>query len=259
MDTRPRADLRIPRAKVHRARERAAQALAGFDEWVTTAVGFRQEYRAKERHHAVIVDVRAAPPEAAVLDLGEAVAHLRTALDHVTYQLAIHQAGSDPPPDATRLAFPIADDLPRWERFVAQRLSALDAAALDTLRRWQPFEHPGGAADSRMRCLRELDDIVKHRRPAIIAVTFGQELGIGGNTTLTLAGLPSDALRAGDDFLLFVDAEPGTVVQVETSLVPAFDEPTALSVKPPLPISETMDLLIEVVDAVITDVAPLCE
>jgi hypothetical protein len=104
--------------------------------------------------------------------LGDAVHSYRAALDHVVYGLAIHQSGQDPPPEETRLMFPIATDPAQFKEMSKRRLGKLDAKARLIIEDFQPY-HPhrsqGGLDQSPLWRLDRLDARDKHRLLVVTA------------------------------------------------------------------------------------------
>lgn len=101
------------------------------------------------------------PPPVAewALAAGDLLNNLRCALDHAVYALAIIEAGQDPPPQATRLAFPIADTEKGWRRAARRALGPRSNTAQDAIGSLQP----GRWAGSTLALLRELNNEDKHR------------------------------------------------------------------------------------------------
>lgn len=136
------------------------------------------------------------PPEEWPLMVGDAVHNLRSALDHVAYQLALDGYQADRPGEAIpaghqrRIMFPIVavSNDPRLsvEEFYAQVVKAQlryvpdsAAAAIQTL---QPYERtPAAPLTDPLWAVNEIDVIDKHRKLHTTAVAFPiKEFSIGG-------------------------------------------------------------------------------
>lgn len=91
---------------------------------------------------------------------GDVLFSLRCALDHLVYALAVAAAGSDPPPDFDKLAFPITDSPSKFKHALARKkLSGLSCTTITMIEGMQPY--PG--RNTNLARLRDLNDIDKHR------------------------------------------------------------------------------------------------
>lgn len=87
---------------------------------------------------------------------GDVIHNLRSALDHLAYQLAI--AGSNATP-SRRVEFPIAKDAKTYETEKAGKVKGISPAAIEAIDKLKPYK---GGNDILWR-IHELDNIDKHR------------------------------------------------------------------------------------------------
>ena len=74
--------------------------------------------------------------------LGEALYHLRSALDACIYQASVYASGMNPPPDENKLEFPICSDRNEFPRLAKRRLFAIPQDLQDLVERVQPYNTP---------------------------------------------------------------------------------------------------------------------
>jgi hypothetical protein len=82
-----------------------------------------------------------APMENSLL-LGEALYHLRSALDACVYQASAYASGKNPPPDENKLEFPICSDCNEFPKLAKRRLFALPKDLQELMERMQPYNTP---------------------------------------------------------------------------------------------------------------------
>lgn len=116
-------------------------------------------------------------PASAIATAGDVVHNLRSALDHLAYQLTMVGTPSVEP--SRRIEFPIAKDATTYESEKARKVQGMRPEAIEAIDRLQPYK--GGCNGDILWRLHELDNINKHR------------------THLTVA----------HDYLLFADWMPG--------------------------------------------------
>jgi len=149
------------RAKLDRAQKHIDDLLADI-----AAFDARDPYSIVQNHNADLTEhylhLRLAEPFPAYLwgcILGDAIHNLRSALDHVVYAIAIRESGGkDPPPDHTRLMFPILDPpkpLPMG------KVKTLSDEVRTAIEREQP--DPANLVSSPLWTLDQLDIADKHR------------------------------------------------------------------------------------------------
>lgn len=122
--------------------------------------------------------LRGAPPQISpvfVLILGEAIYQLRTSLDHLVYQLAVHESDrvGQAVVKSTQRGFPVFLNEPVTEkqksRF-AGKVQGLSLNAIDDITQLQPWQMPPDRAkDYALVLLDELHNSDKHRLLTVIA------------------------------------------------------------------------------------------
>jgi hypothetical protein len=105
------------------------------------------------------------PGEQLALQFGEMLYQLRAALDSLVYEVAIHDSGSNPPPDADKLEFLIRPSQDSFDQ------GAWKIKPLSDLHRWmiqsvQPYEVPGRGDGEVLvaRTFKELNDLARKDR-----------------------------------------------------------------------------------------------
>ncbi len=92
------------------------------------------------------------------LIIGDSIHNLRSTLDHLIYTIAINMSGSNPPPDSTRLSYPMrANDF--WHLGILQK----DGPFMAVLQGLQPDTRPEWKGLRLLAVLEELDNLDKHR------------------------------------------------------------------------------------------------
>lgn len=148
-------------AKLDRAQQHIDKLLAKIE-----AFDSRQPYAFVQDHNADLTEhylhlrlVEPFPSAVWGCILGDAVHNLRSALDHLVYAIAIRQnEGREPPPDHTRLMFPILDPPKPLPMGKIRTLSEPVRAAIE---REQP--DPAHLVNSPLWTIDQLDIADKHR------------------------------------------------------------------------------------------------
>jgi hypothetical protein len=91
--------------------------------------------------------------------IAEIVHNVRSALDHLVWQLVIRKTGEQPMID--RIEFPVVETLRGFERRAGRHLTGVGAKERAIIKSVQPFE-TGGAARSPLWQLRQLSNWTKH-------------------------------------------------------------------------------------------------
>jgi len=207
--------LRSARAKI----ERVKTVLAGMSSEARYLAGLQDDEvvieldPARTRYAFYIDGLIPAPPEWPVV-IGEILFNLRSALDHVAYALAAHQAGDDfTDKMAAQSEFPIYTAPERF-RANAHKIAGLSAETKELIERVQPF--PGRTAASAradidevpeyLGLLHDLNRVEKHRLPPIVSRVLS-----GGSW---LSGWPEPIFREGP-------LSPGCLV-AEMSFTPEY-------------------------------------
>ena len=96
--------------------------------------------------------------------LAEAVHTFRVCLDHLAYQLAVRDAGSDPPPNERRIMFPIVADHQSFVNLQG-RLVDLAPRSVQFLEKQQEYKRRSFDDDARyLLILDEIENLAKHRK-----------------------------------------------------------------------------------------------
>ncbi|MHA7141848.1 hypothetical protein ACX80T_09970 [Arthrobacter sp. Sr33] len=133
-------------------------------------------------HGPIRVERREPIPDQLSILLGEALQNLRAGLDNCLYAVAIIDSGTNPPPGASQLQWPIALSPKEWTAN-KKRLQHLSPHLVDALHRIQPFqaENPG------WNCLRILHDLARfdrHRVAHELAIRPEKVQGTYDKTTI---------------------------------------------------------------------------
>lgn len=98
---------------------------------------------------------------------GDAVHNLRCALDHLVYAIAVHELGSDPPPNERQTAF-LINDRPEDFRSKFWRIKDLSTHVCKAIEDVQPYNRQHVSHPPLLALLRDFDDADKHRLLSII-------------------------------------------------------------------------------------------
>ena len=106
--------------------------------------------------------------------IGEIIYNLRSALDHLVWQLVLSN-GEEP---GTNNEYPIYSDRTRYTRAVERKLRGVSTAAQSVIEAYQPFQRPGGIG-SQLWNLHSMSNFDKHRRlNMVVAYSNGPRLRI---------------------------------------------------------------------------------
>jgi len=166
-----RIDLSSCWAKVHQA-NRHRQTLKGkLGEFVwdeapifrdkTNRVGIVAKLDPKTTPEVHVVRIATIPDKLLALlamEVGDAVHNLRTALDHLAWQLALERYAGRPPSKPEEVYFPIAESATKFKGL--RTIAHFDPARTKRLRLLQPYNSPDGRV---IRALHKLDIRDKHR------------------------------------------------------------------------------------------------
>jgi hypothetical protein len=151
------------RLKHDRAHDQLAYLDAGVRAFVESKpCTFRIEFDADRGELKIYVRELVAPPPIWGVLIGEVVHNLRSALDHLVWELVIHNTGA--PPRATKSGFPIFNteagyDAKNHAPVLVQGVAADTAALIKSL---NPFS-TGEGAKSPLWLLQKLSNFDKHR------------------------------------------------------------------------------------------------
>jgi hypothetical protein len=148
--------------------------------------------------------------------LGDALHNMRCALDHIVYALAIRQTGQDPPPDDSRLMFPICSE-PEYWKSARSRIACLNEATRAAIECAQPYNRiKPGQWFMPLWWLAQLNDIDKHRLPHITVVAaHADEIAIDAEPGTFRALWNEGPLVDGAPLLRLTLAKPNPQVYVD--------------------------------------------
>jgi hypothetical protein len=107
-------------------------------------------------------EVKAVPDELALI-LGETLYQLRSALDACIYQASVYSTGKNPPPDESKMEFPITNDEIEFPKLAKRRLFHLAQDVQDGVERVQPYNF-AKTSDIVCRSLGILNDLARKDR-----------------------------------------------------------------------------------------------
>lgn len=157
-------------AKLDRADTHLDSIEAAVDEWVATGpCELVMDCDTKTREHRFRLRVFEPPPATSLnIPISECVHHMRTALDHIGYRLAVH-VGGNPPPNEASSGFPICRDPKHFARSLSNKIGkpkAIPPTMRTALEIAQPYY---GGNTPNLTMLRDLHDCDKHRFPPLLA------------------------------------------------------------------------------------------
>jgi len=142
--------------------------------------------------------------------LGDALYALRSALDHLAYQLAFLDTGGKIQ-DPCRIQFPICDTPSAFTKEEKDRLKEVDPAHIKIIETFQ--EYPGVGTDRPLSELRKLSNQEKHRLPIDIVVPLSSLEGVTHPQTSAafVFGAVQQFLQTGSP-IVFERAKLGAVI-----------------------------------------------
>jgi hypothetical protein len=175
------------------------------------------------------------------LILGDAIHNLRSALDHLVFQLVVSNPDPDKPSDVPndKTMFPICDTKHGFRRQVDKlgRITGVSDDVAAIIQRFQPYHRRDAGLDHRVHALwllNTLENIDKHRRMTIVAgVAIGHRASIqraDGTVTEHIARIGETVLPDGATLWSFTPPGPGEGdMEVKGTLFStvAFNEPDA--------------------------------
>jgi hypothetical protein len=155
------------RPKIERAKQHIGDLeRAILDYRSTDPYRLRVEEDFKAREKVYLVHERSPIPEQLALIAGDAVHNLRSALDHLAWQLV--EAGPGSPSKGT--SFPIRDTAPKKEADFRAKIKGMKPGAESLIESLQPYK--GGNGD--LWTLHRLDIIDKHQLLLVAACAVGE-------------------------------------------------------------------------------------
>jgi hypothetical protein len=192
---------------------------------------------------------------------GEIFHNLRSALDHLAYQLFLVGTGGGSG-KGNRVYFPIARDATEYKRDSRQKVKGLRKDAIDAIDAIEPY---GGGKGNDLWTLHALNNIDKHRLIVTVGGSF-QSVGIGSiisrmlpegfkDTKIELGLKPADVLcplKVGDQ--LFIDAPDSEISKEMTfGLDVAISEPRIIDGRP---LTETVQHFADLVSDIVPTFKP---
>jgi hypothetical protein len=198
----PNPDLEGARRKVDRAREYVAEIEAEHRRYFKRhpkplRIGF--DYDPHTQGLWVVVDEIAEPSPILPLIVGDLVHNLRSAVDHLAWQIVQHGNNSTlTPSKANQVQFPICDTLDQFNsEFKRGRLLGMGQVEETIIRRHQPYRRGTDARLHPLAQLRDLSNEDKHRN-ILIVYWAPQDLAMEPNRPLP-PGCRVLALSPGPD------------------------------------------------------------
>ena len=206
-------------------------------------------------------------PAAISLVAGDTLQNLRTALDHLAWQLTPASSRN------SQTAFPISDDATKYSLEKGRKIKGIPKAAIDAIDATKPYK--GG--NDRLWQLHKLNNIDKHRLLVTVGASFrsvnvaphvigmmlkagvAMHLGLKPEAALQMPDIhlrPDDnlfPLKVGSE--LFIDApgaEPNPKITFQIDVV--FGEPGVCEGEPVL---ETLKNMSSLVGGIVSDFTPL--
>ncbi|MFZ0913519.1 MAG: hypothetical protein WBQ76_10090 [Candidatus Korobacteraceae bacterium] len=169
-------DLTGVNAKVSRAKEHTQSVKDEVAAWMNTRpCSLTPKANADFTRWALIISVpKTADLVRWTLIVGDTINNLRSALDHLIYAIAVHESGSNPPPDEKRLAFPICDT-PGEFKDAAKRIKSLTPDVRAVVESVQPYNRTHPMLPALLAILRDFNNTDKHKllRLAYAATSSG--------------------------------------------------------------------------------------
>lgn len=167
-------DLSSVRAKLARSQEHIQTIKDEVVPWTDRhPYSILQECNADSTRYSLILRVNELPPfQRWSLIIADAFNNLRTALDHLVFTVAMHEATPNPPVHEERLQFPIADTRKRFDGMVndGNYLGAISDPIKTAIEAAQPYNRPHPDLPPLLSILRDLTNRDKHR---LLQMAFG--------------------------------------------------------------------------------------
>jgi hypothetical protein len=254
------ARAKVDRAKLH-LRELETENGSYFD---SNPYEIRTKRDPNTRRLIYYIASAQPPPVAIAAIAGDILQNLRSALDHLAYQLVLVGSGSVGP--FNYVYFPIADSAEKYESRKIAQLKGARQDAIYAVEACKPYK--GG--DDTLWLIHRLNNIDKHRLLVTVGSAF-RSLDIGGHVVRKMAKdnphlgdipalsaffKPADRMcpiKIGDElFIDMPDAEVDQEMQFRFEL--AFNEP---QISEGEPILERLAQMLVTVDNLLTRFAPL--
>lgn len=179
-------DLTSVRAKMARSQEHTQTLKNEIIAWQE-----RKPYSLiKERNsdftrHSLLVYINEPPPfQRWSLIAADALSNLASALDHLVYAIACHEAHPNGISDkvAGKLAFPITDNPSKWKEAIDRgRLEGISDPVQTEILKVQPYNRPHEILPPLLSIVRELNNFNKHRLLSLVySATSAGNFGFQG-------------------------------------------------------------------------------
>jgi len=180
--------------------------------------GLKTKPNADFTHYEFVADFHERPFGRWGAIAGDVVHNLRGALDNLIYEIAVHESGTDPPPNESILQLPIAKldtDYKPWH------IKSLSDVARGVIERYQPYNVPKGIEESAIYWINELDIRDKHRGLNVTSASVHRWDGrveiVGAPTAITPTWLSSGAENPGTPCFTLSFSQPTPDVDVKPS------------------------------------------
>jgi hypothetical protein len=167
--------------RLHRPRARVERAKVHYRRFGKTWSSFLKQPNPYEisvpiDHHGegvIYIEPVGLPATELSLEFGEMLYQLRAALDSLIYEVAILDAGQDPPPDAEQLEFPIRESRRGFDN-AGRKIAPLSDLHRDMVESVQPYDLEERAEGHRRaaQTLQQINDLARkdrHRGLRVIA------------------------------------------------------------------------------------------
>jgi hypothetical protein len=202
-------------ARLHRSEDQLQVVVKRVNTFLAGGPGDMALELDRQRRPVVRVVKARTPEDDLSLAIGEYVYSVRSALDHLAYQLAVLHTGDPlPAPIAETSQFPIAKSGPHFRRIAPGRLKGVSASARAAIERLQPY-HRQTMPDARaLALLNDLCNVDKHRMlHPTASMLVGSQFGIEATGYFELRGIevfPRE-LRSGAMLARFTGRFDGAV------------------------------------------------
>lgn len=212
-DTRNPLDGTI--ARLNRAEDHLQAVVNGVNGFLAGGFGTGRTERDRQGRVSIRVAEARRPGDDISLAIGEYVYNVRSALDHVAYQLAALHTGTPLPKRvAEGSAFLIARSGPEFRRLAPRRLGGVSPQARAAIERLQPYHRKRMPDAWTLALLNDLSNVDKHRMlHPTASMQVGSQFGIQGTGFFELHSVEvfPNEIRAGAMLARFTGRFDGDV------------------------------------------------
>jgi len=159
--------------------------------------------------------VREKPPREIALPIGDAVQNMRSALDHLVYELATPKARK-----SIRLQFPIFSDECEFKVKAPAQIASITGDERTLIERVQPYAASNPPADNPLAILRKLSNLDKHKLlvPLVTAASLGEHWIASDNADITITFFEPGPVENDAKIMAFTarPQDPAEKMYVET-------------------------------------------